>query len=253
MIKKLFVITLILLPVLGLSSTRLRLEFPKDKVKQGSLEEGVLLLDKPDSHSFGFSKLQGRSLEGILYFHKLSPLIKKEGSEFYEAEVSLIFLKQPEGDSITVKDNGTDLTISFSGIEILPTQAEQQLIFEKFTIPKKESPLFWALGGLILLFLGFVTYAFYRKWQQKMNLNSHRRRLKNELIEVRSFEEIARVWEKKPLFLKEFPHLETSFKELEKTLFLYLFKPHQTEEEKERVQKAYRHFIRDIEGGLHGI
>ena len=245
LIKILFVITS--------AEAEVVLSFSSDKIKQGNLEAAILKVDLETAQQFPIQKLKGETVGDVIYFHNISPLIRKNDDGAFYADATVIFAKVPEKNSLAYDSGNGQVTIVWPQIEIINTQADQKLIFADFTIPGRKNVWLFVLSSLILVFISILGWIFSKQWKTKRLLKKKKQDLKQQLISAASYEEVVTVWQKKSQFLKEFGHLEEAFQDLEKTLFKYQFKPKQTDSEKEEVMKAYRAFTQKTEGGLNGV
>ena len=250
-----FIVTLCFLMIshVALAEVRLKLYFSQDEVKQGSVQEAILSVDMHSAQYLEIQKLKGSTPQDTIYFNKLSPLVSNNKDATFEAEVSVIFLKIPEANNIQFKLGDKDVQIIWNDIRIITTKGEPTFIFESFTIPGRKNVAFWIISLLILIITGGVTFFVHQKIKTSQLAKQQKRLLREELVSANTYEEIVKVWQKKINYQKIFPHTEEAFRNLEKTLFQFLFKPHQTEDEKKEALQAYRRFINDIQGGFNGI
>lgn len=249
MIRLLFVF-LFSLP--AYSAIKVEMDFSASNVKQGELIESRLEIQ--NAENLQISKLKGQSIGKILYFYDISPLMKREGAAYYEAEAKVIFINTPKSKIVQEVVNGQDVELNIGNIEVMPTEGAKSLIFGKFSVPERATWIIWAISGvLIAIILGLlgwsVTRTFKRKRKEKQRLVD----LKNEILGCRNYEEVVNLWKKKHQLFKEFPHIEDSFLKLEEILNRYQFKPRQSETEKIEVVESYRKFSRSVEGGFSGL
>ena len=250
---KYFVLFIILIPGLAIGATALNLDFGKTEIKQGSIETAKIQLKADAVQRVSLQKLKGQTLAETIYFYDVSPLMRKEGSDSFEAEAKVIFAKAPETNALGTKFGDEDLLVTWGNTQVSPTQVEQGFIFGKFEIPSRPKILLWFS---IILGLGVLTYLFFwgrKKYQFKTAQKKKLQELKRELLGATNYQEIVEVWKKKHKYLDNFPQIEDAFKGFETVLFKYQFKPRQNETEISQVTEAYREFVRKIEGGLNGI
>lgn len=234
------------------SASSLRLQLPVNIIKQGSLVDARAVINSETIQQIESQKLKGINLADTIYIHQVGPLVKKNNNDF-EAEVKIIFLKIPRDQSLIHKIDEKELTITWSKVEILPTEAPEKLIFGNFIIPEKLKIFQWVLSifGLILGFLIF--YKLRKRFLNKKEIKIKKEHLKNSVISGNTYDDVVKIWQQKEMLLSEFPHLRGPFIVLEKVLFKYQFKLFQTEQEKEEVLKAYREFISLTAGGFIGV
>ena len=251
--KYIILITLKILFLVSSAYAEIILSFPSDRIKQGSLVETTLKVDLETAQKFPIQKLKGETVGDVLHFHHISPLIRKNEDGAFYADATVIFAKVPEKNSVVYNSNSGQVTLAWPQIEIINTEADQKLIFADFTIPGKKNVWLLILGSLIVIVLFILAWILGSRWKIKQQLKRKKLDLKQKLISAGSYEEVVSLWQKKSEFLKEFGYLEEPFRDLEKTLFKYQFKPKQTDIEKEEVMKAYRAFTQKTEGGINGI
>lgn len=245
-------ISLTSLPVF--SASDLKLVFDMPQVKQGELVNATLLVPMNQMQDLNVSKFEGQSLAETIYFMKVSPVVKKEGSEDLESEVKIIFTKVPETNGLTGKVNNSDIRLAWNKVEIEATEGAQELLFGNFEIPKKSKLVLWSLlSVLILVILILLIRIFIKKLQQKKNHKEQMERRRNELLGCRDYDDVVKLWQDRQEYFTLFPHIVEPFKKLEKELYKHQFKPKQTEQEKIEIMDAYRTFKRSIEGGFIGI
>ncbi|WP_408098459.1 hypothetical protein ACJVC5_05985 [Peredibacter sp. HCB2-198] len=250
---KYIVLFILLVPCLAFGASALNLDFGKNEIKQGSLETAKILLKADAVQRVPLQKLKGQTLADTLYFYDVSPLMRKEGSDYFEAEAKVIFAKAPETNALGTKFGEEDLLITWGNSQVLPTEAAQGFIFGKFEIPSRPKILLWLSVTLGVGILAFLIIWGRKKYLIKTTLKKKKRALKQELLSATTYQEVVDLWKKKHKFFDEFPQVEEPFKSFEAVLFKYQFKPRQNEAEISQVIEAYRDFVRKVEGGLNGI
>lgn len=245
----------ILIFVLVFSSSvfaaQMQLELSSAVVKQGSLIDAVVRLDGSSVQQVEVQKLKGVSLAGTVYLHQIAPLIRS--GDTFEADAKIIFLKVPETKPVIHKVGDIDLSITWSDVEVQPTEASDKLLFGQFEIPGPRRIL-EILGILVVITLvALGIYKFRQKGKAKEALRQRRAELKDKVMSAREYQDVVSIWQQKALLVKEFSHLSDPVKELENVLFKYQFKQSQNETEKAEVMKAYREFILKVQGGFNGI
>lgn len=251
--KRIIFFLFIILSHSAFAAVGLHLDFTQKALKQGKIEDAVIQMDENSVQKIELQRLKGQSLSDTIYLLDVSPLVKKDGGSKFEAEAKVIFLKKPEGQVLLHKLSGEDVAVTWSQVEITPTEASQGLIFGQFEIPSRKNIVIWLISLLTLVF-GIAFFLKYRRrLQEKKNALMRRKKHKAELLEAREYSQIVHVWMERDIFLKEFPEIQEAFKKFEVTLFKYQFKPYQSEAEKAEIQEAYRAFMDHIQGGLSGI
>lgn len=231
----------------------MQLEFSGQEIRQGALVRAKLFVP-PESLNLPLRKLKGETLGETLYFHQLSPLLKKEGSLNYEAEVQVIFIKVPGNNNFTTQIGDHVFDLRWNSIEVFPVETPDQLIWADFTAPDFfEGNLFWVWILLLVLIITSASYYAWRKVSARMTEKKRRLKLVSEFRACQNYDDVVNLWKKKRDYIKEFPHLDSYFIPFEEILFRYQFKPSQSENEKNEVLKAYRHLIDQSEGGFNGI
>lgn len=247
------ILILLLLSTISWASGDLQLQFSQSEIKQGSLGNATLKVSAEVMEKVPLNKLVGKNFAESVYFHKISPFLRKEGSNSFESEVQVIFVKTPESQSVPDNLNGINLVLHWNQVQIIPTNPGEGLIFGNFTIPERFKWMFWLSILIGLLAIGFGVWGILKKINQKKKLKEIRLKIKNEIMSCSTYHDVVLVWQNKKFYCEKFPHLEDPFKKLEKTLFKYQFKPFQSEMEKDEVIKAYQVFVQEIEEGFRGI
>lgn len=236
-----------------LAAARIDINFPVKEVKQGSLQHSVIRMDETSAQRIELQKLKGQTLGEILYIYSVSPLMRKDGGSAFEAEATIIFVKVPEQNKLTSKASGVDLEVTWNQVSVIPTEAPPELLFGTFTVPSRMKLMTWVGALVLLIILLVVSLKFRKNWLNKKTLKQRKLEAKAEISSAKEYADVVRLWQKKKSFIREFPHVEEPFRELEAVLFKYQFKPIQTETEKIEVMNAYRKFANQIEGGFSGI
>ncbi len=248
-----FALVLFIYSSLVFSRVQLVLSSKEASIQQGSLEQGVLQIS-PE----GFQELQGINLQGStiaksLYFLQIGPWLRQENSQSFNAEVTFVMIAVPQESLIRDQVKGKELEVELGQLTVRPTEPAPQLLFGTFSVPKKSNWLLWVSIILVGLGLGFFGYKFWLKLRQKRQTKLKLKALKQELADAKSYDDVVMLWKKKTIYVEAFPQLEGSFRKLEETLFRYQFKPRQNEEERAIVLDAYRSFVQESQGALHGI
>lgn len=251
MIKYLF-LCLIFVSFHAWPKVSMDLHFEHQEVQQGNIESAKLILETDGVQKVQLQKLKGQTLGELLYLYDVSPLMKREGAGF-EADAKVIFVKVPEGKTITHKLPQDELVISFGNTSVKPTEVPEKFIYENFTVPSRPKIILWTSILIALVFIGFYGHKLYRSIQKKKTLRQKRSLLKSELYAGEDYQGIVALWLRREVFLKEFPHIEDAFRKFEVVLFKYQFKPYQTEVEKTLIVDAYRSFLQESMGGFDGV
>lgn len=249
---KLFLFFLILSAEV-LSMDKLALFIPQSEINQGALVKATLIV-QPEAINFPVQKLKGETVGETLYFQQLSPLLKKEGSVAYEAEVNVIFTSVPENRAISGKIGDKELVIEWNEIRINPVESTGKMLWADFTAPDIfEGNWRWVWITLVIILLSSGGYFVWRKVSRTKREKIRKQKLVSEILAYSTYDDIVSFWKKKHTYLREFPEIEPNIRTLEETLFKYQFKPTQTEDEKGKVIQAYQKFIEETRGGLSGI
>lgn len=236
-----------------LSMDKLALFIPGSSVNQGALVKATLIV-QPEAINFPVQKLKGETVGEAVYFQQLSPLLKKEGSVAYEADVTIIFTSVPENRAVTGKIAGQDLVLEWNDIRINPVEASGKMLWADFTAPDFfEGSWKWVWITLIIIPLLGGAFFLWKKYDRKRREKERRRKLSEEFLACSNYEQIVEFWKKKHLYLGEFPEIENKYRTFEETLFKYQFKPRQSELERELVVQAYKKLTEDFKGDLRGI
>jgi hypothetical protein len=246
-----FFVLLFIFSSSAFAGAKMQIDLSSAVVKQGSLVDAVVRLDGASVQQIELQKLKGVSLADTIYLHQVAPLIRS--GEVFEADAKIIFLKVPEGKPLTHKIGENDISITWSDVEVQPTEAPAQLLFGQFEIPGRKRILEILAGFLILGLVAFGVYRLNQIRKKKSALLRIRADLRDKIMSAREYQDVVTLWQQKSDLLKEFPHLSDPFKELEKVLFKYQFKQSQSETEKAEVMKAYRDFMTKVQGGFNGI
>lgn len=228
----------------------LELKLEQNSVKQGQIAEGKLFVRESDGAS-SLSGLKGKNIGKTLYVLSVAPFMGKQGQ--LESDVKVIFVAVPQVETLTEVVDGEETVISWSGIEVVPTEPAKSFIFGDFEIPARLNLLPWILGLVGLGFALIIGLWLKKKFATKASLQLRRRTLKNELIGAISYDDVVMIWRQKLKYLEAFPEIEGNFKSFETVLFKYQFKQQRTEREITEVLNAYQHFKSEVSGVLNGI
>lgn len=246
-------IFLLLFTVSAWADPTLRLLFPDVDVNQGEIIE-VQLIVEADGANLEWQKLKGSVHADTIYILDLSPFMKKEGRPEFEAEAKIIFVKVPKTNELKSKIGTTPITVKWDPVTINPTEAPQGFLLGNFEIPRPGKLLLWIGALIFLLTLVFGGYVIIRpKMLAKREKKQRRLALKRELLGCTQFSDAVTLWQKKHVFISEFPVIEDPFVEFEKIINKHQFKPRQSEAEKIEVMEAYGSFRTKIQGGLDGV
>lgn len=237
----------------GWSSDRLELIFSQAEVNQGALLKGKLVL-LPASLNFPVQKLKSQTIGETIYFHQLSPPMKKNGSSQFESDIQVIFIKPPESEIVTGIIENQPVQLSVTGLKVIPVESAEKMLWADFTAPDLFSGNWkWLWIGLALIILLPVVFFTWKKISARKKEVESRKKLIREFKTCSSYEDIVGMWKNKRVFLTEFPQIESDFRNFEETLFKYQFKSSQTADEKQLVVSAYQNLILKSEGGLSGV
>ncbi len=235
------------------SADKLKIGFFAEEIRQGALVKAKLFVP-PESVNVPFQKLKGETVGETIYFYQLSPLLRKEGSSNYEADIQLIFVKVPESTSLVATVGDQAIELEWNNIRIIPVETPEGMLWADFTAPDfLEGKLTWIWLTLLIIILGAGGFIIWKKLNKRNKEKSRKQKLIDEFKSCQSYEDIVAFWKKKRSFIKDFPHLEGTFPPFEEVLFKYQFKPSQTENEKNEVMKAYRNLVEQSEGGFRGV
>lgn len=251
--KKLIFILLIIFSSIAYGSPRLLIQFSEPTVHQGSIVKARLSLDADSFQQLDVQKLKGQTLAETLYLHSIDSFIRRTGEGWLDADAYVIFVKAPEGKQLLHKNGQSEIQVIISDIEVIPTETPQQFIFGDFSAPGNKKYLFWIMLFAGLVAVSLVSFAVFRKIKKKRLIKQTRMALKNELLEVKTFEDAVGVWQKKQIYLKEFPSLEPGFLSFQNVLFKSLFKPKQSETEKLEVINAYKSVSQSVQELKDGV
>lgn len=251
--KKLIIFLLIIFSSIAYGSPRLLIQFSDSSVHQGSIVKARLSLDADSFQQLDVQKLKGQTLADTIYLHSVDSFIRRTGEGWLDADAYVIFVKPPESKQLLHKNGQSEIQVVLNDIEVIATEAPQQFIFGDFSAPGNRKYFFW-----ILLFVGIVSGTLIgltvaRKIKHKRLQKKNRLALKTELLEVKTFEDAVNVWQKKQIYLKEFPTLEPGFLNFQTVLFKSLFKPKQTESEKLEVINAYKSVSQSVQEMKDGV
>lgn len=228
------------------------MDFSASLIHQGQLTETRLQIQNPGN--FQLQTMKGVTVGKIVHFYDLSPLVKREGTDYYESSAKIIFVKVPEAKGIQDTVSGQEVSFYWGDILVEPTEAGRSLIFGTFSVPERTAWVIWLIAGLLgTALVGFGGWRLSVKMKRKREEKNRVLALKNEILNCRNYEDVVNLWTKKHTLIKEFPHIKESFMKMEDVLNRYQFRPRQTETEKIEVVESYRKFSRSVEGGFNGI
>lgn len=251
--KRYFLLSLLILLFSTVASAVVELQFPSSKIKQGSLESVIMRVDPSTAQSFELQKVRGQTIGETLYVYSVSPLMRKEGGDDFEAEARVVFIKVPETPFLGYKTPAGEIVFSWKDLEVIPTEGAKELIFGEFEIPPRKKVLLWGGILLVLIIAGLAGFRIWKVFQKRKQVRLQKLAVKNDISSVNDYQNVVRVWQNKRNFIREFPHLEQPFKNLEQTLFKYQFKQSQTDTEKNEVMSAWKKFVEETRGGFDGI
>lgn len=251
--KRYFFLTLFILLLSTAVTAAVELQFQIPKIKQGSLETVVLKVDPATAQQFELQKLKGQTVGNTIYIYSISPLMRKEGGADFEAEARLVFIKVPETSFVSYKTPQGEIVLTWKDLEVVPTETQKELIFGTFEVPARSKVILWASILCSLVLVAVCGIPIWRKFLNRKEIKKKKQTIKDDILSVNEYQNVVRVWQNKRNLIREFPHLEEPFKNLEKTLFKHQFKPSQTESEKSEVMSAWKKFIEESQGGFDGI
>ncbi len=235
------------------ADANIKLQIDQSSFKAGEIVSAQLSLDASSAQSFPLQSMKGQVLGGTLYFQSISPLIHRENQASYGADAEIIFIKKPDTQNLNVTIGDTPAVITWNSVEVVPVEIPPKFIFMNFEIPEPSKLVLW-----LAIFLGFA-FIFWGIWKLKINLDKKktvrdfRKKLKEEILSCRNYNELVQFWQKKRTYTQTFPEIESPLEKLEVVLFKFQFKPVQSESEQSQAMDAYREFRKDVEGTLSGI
>lgn len=240
----------ILFSIPAWSKVNLELRLNSPSVKQGQIALGSLVVKSTDGNA-GLSGLKGQTLGKTLYLYNVAPFMGKQGQ--LVSEVKVIFAQMPQSQMVSETINNEEVTISWSGIEVSPTEESKSFIFGDFEIPSRLVMFPWIMAVLGIGLLSLVIIRVRLLLRNKSSIKTKKLKLRDEIINCSSYDDVVLMWRQKKRYLDEFPMLEQHFKTLEVVLFKYQFKSQRTEREVEAVLEAYQGFKSSVMGDLNGI
>jgi len=252
-VKILFFFLIIIFTNSATASVSLEFTMQSSEVKQGSIEKSIVVLDQVAVQKIGLQKLKGQTLGEVIYIHSVGPLLKKDGSNLYESEIQLVFIKNPSNNVLLHKFENQELKIKLNDINFISTEGAEKLIYQDFFIPDRKSIIKWALSFISAIVVIGIAFFVYRKQKTKKLIRQEKMQVKNKLFQAMNYDEIIAIWISRTEILNTFPHIVRPFKKFESVLYQYQFKPIQTDEEKEIVESNYREFLKEISGGFDGV
>ncbi len=250
--KFLFVF-LTIFPQIVLSSSKIHFDVSEKKIYQGSLVKAKFKLNLGESENIQAKNIEGESLENTIYVNQLLAINGNPERTIINGEASIIFLKVPEKDTLVQKVKEEEVEVTWSQIEIVPTETPENLLFGEFNISSHRNILIWIVVGLGITLTIYVAFHIWRKQRNSKLMKNEKIKIKNYLISPSNYDDVVDVWKKKYDILKIFPQIEPEFKLLEVILFKHQFKKTRNKIDEDEVFLAYRKFIDSIRGGLDGI
>lgn len=232
---------------------KFEIKFKDAKVKQGTIAPATLVFDAESSQKLPLNKLVGETLGKSFYIYSAKPFITKNNWNALESEAEVIVAAIPESSPVVFKSGDVDGMILWNDVEFVPTEASGQMIYGNFEIPSRAKIIRWSLILIALAAAALIGLKVKNKLAKKNAIKKRRAVIKEEIMSVREYAEVVKVWQKKSEILKEFPALENNFKNLESVLFKYQFKSSQSETEKLQVMNAWRDFVGQSQGGFNGV
>jgi hypothetical protein len=248
-VRKIFII-LLLVSFSAWSKVSLELKLDSNSIKQGQIGTGSLVVQSTDGNA-GLSGLKGKTLGKSLYLFNVSPFMGKQGQ--LASDVKVIFTQVPASNSVTETINNEEISISWSNIQVVPTESSKSFLFGDFEIPSRLVIFPWIAGIIGLGFLALIVIRIRSMLNLKKSTKNRKLKLKDEITNSSNYDDVVLMWRQKSRYLNEFPQLENHFKTLEVVLFKYQFKPQRTEQEVNAVMDAYQTFKSSVLGDLNGI
>lgn len=249
-------ITFLILFIISFSSlaaVKIEIRFKDQKIKQGTIVPATLVFDAESSQKLPLNKLVGETLGKAFYVYAAKSLITKDNWSALESEAQVIVASIPESKPVEFKIGDVDGMVLWNDVEFIPTEANGKMIYGNFEIPSRAKIIQWVLIFVAIVVAALVGLKIKSRVSKKNAIKKRRAVIKEEIMAVRDYPEVVKVWQKKNEILREFPALETNFKNLESVLFKYQFKPSQSETEKLQVMNAWRDFVSQSQGGLNGV
>lgn len=253
MIKLLFFFFL-LLPKLSSASVKLYFDILGTSVHQGSLLKSKFKFTQDFGGSIQLKKIEGEQIDGTIYIYSLNPINGNSEETIINGDAIIIFLKKPETSFISKKLQGLDVEVSWSSVEVIPTEIPEKLIWGEFEIPQisRINKIIYPIILLILLIIYFI-FLTQKKWKRIKKEKDNKKHFKNMIFEANSYSDVVKIWEKKYDLISFFPHLNPGFVKLEEVLFKYQFKPFRTNDEEQKVVLAYQEFVSSVKDGFNGV
>ena len=248
-----FILFFIIVPNIVLASAKIQFEFFEKRIHQGSLLKAKIKINQDEKTGLQLQKIQGQSLGGVIYVNSVSLINGTPNDSFINGEASVIFLKIPASSSIYTSIDGVETEVTWSDVEVVPTEVPKNLLFGSFDIPKKTNFYLWTIISLILILSSYPVITIWRKWNKKRIGKKEKMKIKDRILSINTYQDVVDIWQEKHDLIRFFPHLEAEFKILEKVLFKHQFKPVRAKDDEEEVLNAYREFIDSIRGGFDGI
>ncbi len=235
------------------AAEKMHISFQSSQIKQGSIVEARIIFNAEVVQRLDLSKLRNATLSDYFYVYEAELPLRKMGEESVGSDAKIIVLKIPASQPVVHTIGNEQIEITWNNIEFVPTEPGKGFIFVDFDVQaqKNLALIIWLSLALLLALLG--GWRLFQKFKNKRIEKRRKEELRKKIESADSYDGVVVIWKDKTNFIKEFPHLETHFKNLELVLFRYQFKSSQTESEKKLVMDAYNDFLKQIKGGFNGI
>lgn len=250
---KFYIICFYLLTTSLFASTKVRIDFHDKRFQQGSIQQAEIILDETFVQKIEVQKLTSKILGETLYLHEVGPILKTGDSPSFKAKAQVVFVKIPQSDSVSYKLGSEEIVFSWSAVDIIPLEASEGFVFEDFEISKRFKKYYWFFLLLVGVPLAYIFFRFNKKLELKKKVKQEKEAVLKRLLATNQYEEIVKLWVNKNEIYKTYPELNEFFKDVEKVLFLYQFKPTQSQNEKDHVVKVYQEMITKFQGSLRGV
>jgi hypothetical protein len=245
-----------MIPCLVFASNKLHFDVLGEKIYQGSLVRVKFKLNLSGDEKVLVKNIEGQLLDKIIYVNQILPVNGNSEGTVINGEASIIFLKVPEKEILTQKITGIDLEVTWSQVEIIPTESSESLLFGEFNVSSEKNFFKWIVIGSIVFLIIIFLFLIWSYWSKRRDLSLKKKgklKIKDDLLSPKNYDDVVNIWKIKYDILKVFPNLEIDFKNLEEVLFKHQFKERRTKLDEEEVLEAYKKFSDSIQGGIDGV
>jgi hypothetical protein len=246
---KLLLMILVFISLKSFAVEEVKIIAQGNSLTQGQIADVMMGIENTSGLIADIEEMKGKKIEDTIYILDIKDGIQEKDLLTYKAKI--IFIKSPTQNSVRTTINGKEVQFSWDNISVIAAGETKGFLWGEYQLDSKDHLL---IVILVFIFLAtiLVFYLMRRRKNHALKI-SELKNIKITIDSVKNYEDIISLWNNRDRLLACFPLIEADFRELEKDLFKYIFKPSQSPAEREDAYNSFKKFRNKFKEGAHGV